>query len=112
METERDDREWEQVDHDPVSGRRIFKADTLHSGGRLGGTYDFKIEADFEVRDETGLVLMRSSGSASGEYWCGVTLTFVDGSDGKQVRLWESDVDDAQIYSVPDRPSERPVLQK
>jgi len=95
---------WEELDHDPVSGRRIFKADEPVSRNGYYGTYDFKVAARFEVRDADGNVLLRSSGSASGEYWCGVFLWFVKGADGRQVRLDESDREEDEFYDVPDVP--------
>lgn len=97
------EKNWKEIDHDPVSDRRIFKADDSDEGKYYGG-YDFKVAADFEVRDANGDVLMTSSGSAKGEYWCGVFLWFVKGSNGRKVRLDESDRDEDEFYDVPDHP--------
>lgn len=108
-------RKWGLQDTDSVSGRQIFKMDVpIESDSRAGsyGTYDFKVQADFEVRDKAGRVLLKTSGSASGEYWCGVFLWFVDGSDGTKVRLEETDQEKDTILLVPDVSDERLGEQK
>lgn len=97
------EKSWKEIDHDPVSDRRIFKADDP-DGDRYYGGHDFRVAADFEVRDANGDVLMKSSGSAKGEYWCGVFLWFVKGSNGRKVRLDESDRAEDEIFDVPDLP--------
>lgn len=103
---------WEELDHDPVSGRRIFSRDVpTHQGGYYG-TYSFKVEKDFQVRSADGTVLRQLSGTARGEYWCGVFLFFVHGADGKQVRLDESDRDEDEIYDVPDTPLPEDKIMK
>lgn len=99
---------WEEIDHDPTSNRRIFKTDDLVEQSGHYGTYDFKAEATFEVRNADGEVLLRTFGSARGEYWCGVFLWFVKGSEGQQVLLDESDNKVDRIIEVPDLPIRTP----
>ena len=99
-------RNWEEVDHDPVSGRRIFKSRDSENC-RYYGDYSFMEAADFEVRCPDGRVLREMSGSAKGEHWCGVFLWFVKGSDGRQVRLDESDREEDEFYDVPDIPLQK-----
>ncbi len=96
---------WEEVDHDRVSGRRIFNRETESGNGGYGG-HHFEVSADFEVRDTNGRILLKKSGSAKGEYWCGVFLWFVEGSEGRQVRLDESDEED-RTFNVPDPPTSK-----
>ncbi|MEM6589568.1 MAG: hypothetical protein AAF641_14065 [Pseudomonadota bacterium] len=98
---------WELLASDAASGRQIYKKDVPPAGTSntsTYGTYDFKVAADFEVRDAEGRVLLTTHGSASGEYYCCVFLWFVDGSDGTQVRLEESNREDHPILDVPDTP--------
>ena len=97
-------RNWEQLDHDPASGRVIFKADEdVHRPGLYRGN-DHIVGAMFEVRTAQGTVLLRTSGTAKGEYWCGVFLWFVKDSNGTQVRLDCSDEEVDDIIDVPDTP--------
>ncbi|MEM1317931.1 MAG: hypothetical protein AAGF29_06680 [Pseudomonadota bacterium] len=98
-------KDWELMATDDVSGRQIFKRDVpVVSLGRPSnyGTYDFRVEAEFEVRDRAGRVLFETSGSASGEYWCGVFLWFVEGTDGTKVRLEESDRAEPLVIDIPE----------
>ncbi|MEM7429083.1 MAG: hypothetical protein AAF441_23595 [Pseudomonadota bacterium] len=95
---------WEEVDHDAASGRRIFKAEEEVAPSGNYGTYQFKTAARFEVRNADGEVLFKTSGSASGEHWCGVFLWFVEGSEGRRVRLDESDTESDEFFDVPDTP--------
>lgn len=97
-------RKWEQIDHDPASGRVIFKADEEVNRPGLYRGNDHVVEAVFEVRTAQGTVLWRTWESAKGEYWCGVFLWFVKGSNGTQVRLDCSDVEVDEIIDVPDTP--------
>lgn len=95
---------WELLDTDESSGRQIFKRDVPRDAGSAQstyGTYDFKVQAEFEVRDPAGNVLLKTSGTAKGEYWCGVFLWFVEGSNGTQVRLEESDSAEKPALNVP-----------
>ncbi len=98
--------DWELMATDAASGRQIFKKDVPNDPGfgADSGTYDFFVSAAFEVRDSNGAVLLKTSGSARGEYWCGVFLWFVEGSDGTRVRIDRSDDEETQILDVPDRP--------
>ncbi|MEM1306557.1 MAG: hypothetical protein AAGG99_03450 [Pseudomonadota bacterium] len=97
------DKPWEEIDHDPVSGRRIFMRETSFGTGGYGG-HDFEISADFEVRDATGRVLLTTCGSAKGEYWCGTRLMFVEGTNGQRVALYESHRTATTSLDVPDGP--------
>lgn len=102
---------WELLDSDAPSGRQIYKQDVppLRASKTSNyGTYDFKVAADFEVRDAQGQVLLTASGAAQGDYWCGVFLWFIKGSHGSQVRLEQSDTEDDIILDVPDDPILRP----
>ncbi len=92
---------WEEIDHDAVSDRRIFKREVEFGNGGYGGQH-FELQAEFEVRDVTGNVLLQTSGAAKGEYWCGTFLWFVPGSDGRRVRLHQSHQDDDVYLDVPD----------
>ncbi|MEL6871981.1 MAG: hypothetical protein AAFO62_04115 [Pseudomonadota bacterium] len=94
---------WEQIDHDPVSDRRIFKREIAFGQGGFGG-HEFELTAEFEVRDGRGRVLARFTESAKGEYWCGAFLWFVKGSDGTRVRLSRSDRREDEVHDVPDTP--------
>lgn len=96
---EADKETWTEIDHDAVSGRRIFKRDTAFGNGGCGG-HHFEVEADFEVREPDGRVAMSTSGRAKGEYWCGTFLWFVKDKGGARVRLYQSDRDD-EHYDVP-----------
>ena len=98
--TDPSERLWEQIDRDVESGRLIFKRETSFGSGGYGGHF-FELSADFEVRDAEGVVLFRTSGSASGEYWCGTFLWFVKGSGGRRVRLYQSDRDEDVFYNLP-----------
>lgn len=95
---------WTHQQTDQSSGRQIFKRDVAPITNTIRHGYDFKVAADFEVRDAQGQVLMSAYGMASGEYWCGVFLWFVKGSSGTQVRLDESDKSEDTILDVPDQP--------
>ncbi len=100
--------QWEEIDHDATSNRRIFKVDEPPSEkSGYYGTYDFDVGARFEVHNESGEVLFKTSGTAKGEYWCGVFLWFVKGSNGRQVRLDEFDSEAGQIFQVPDEPIQK-----
>ncbi|MEM9029295.1 MAG: hypothetical protein AAGC70_13090 [Pseudomonadota bacterium] len=95
---------WEEIDHDSVSDRRIFKREVEFSNGGYGGQH-FELCAEFEVRDAAGNVLLKTSGTAEGEYWCGTFLWFVKGCDGQRVRLYQSHRDDDSYLDVPNAPA-------
>ncbi len=97
-------KEWEEIDHDEVSGRRIFSREVEPVSSGYNGTYDFDIAKDLQVRNADGEVLLQKHGSASGEYWCGVFMFFVKGSEGKKVRVEESDREEDEFFDVPDTP--------
>ncbi|MEM9356471.1 MAG: hypothetical protein AAGB04_09670 [Pseudomonadota bacterium] len=92
---------WEEIDFDTISGRRIFKREVEFGNGGYGGQH-FELSAEFEVRDAAGRVLLQTSGTAKGDYWCGAFLWFVEGSDGRRVRLHQSHQDDDTYLDVPD----------
>jgi hypothetical protein len=96
---------WEDIDHDTASGRRIYKADEDSQRSSNYGTYDFRVTETFEVRNANGPVLLELSGSESGEYWCGLFVWFVEGSEGRRVRLDASDQETDQFFEVPDLPT-------
>ncbi len=91
---------WELLDTDPVSGRQIYKQNDHF---KYEGGHDFRTSENFEVRDANGEMLMRAHGSAEGSYYCHVMLFFVEGSNGTQVRLDESDNMEDGIFDVPDK---------
>ncbi|MEM8973595.1 MAG: hypothetical protein AAGD43_16170 [Pseudomonadota bacterium] len=91
---------WEEIDHDTFSGRRIFKREVEFGNGGYGGQH-FELQAEFEVRDAADRVLLKTSGTAKGDYWCGAFLWFVDGSNGQRVRLYQSHRDDDTYLDVP-----------
>lgn len=95
---------WQEEEKDDASGRTIFAREVPH--GREGnyGTHDFAMQREFQVRAANGEVLLQKSGSTEGEYWCGVFLFFVEGTDGKRVRLDESDKPEDSFFDVPDTP--------
>ncbi|MEO0342705.1 MAG: hypothetical protein AAF198_04645 [Pseudomonadota bacterium] len=99
-------KDWEEIDSDPQTGRRIFKRETDFSGGND----EYKVEAEFEVRNAVGDVLYRTAGTGKGERWAGTFLYFAtnDGEirDGTRLRLMQSSYDDAFF----DLPKDAPPL--
>lgn len=95
---------WQEEEKDAASGRKIFAREVVEGRKGDSGTYDFSMEREFQVRSERGEVLLQKSGSSNGEYWCGVFLFFVDGSDGRRVRLDESNKEKDEFFDVPDTP--------
>ncbi|GAA6179971.1 hypothetical protein NBRC116594_14090 [Shimia sp. NS0008-38b] len=96
--------DWQEEEKDSVSGRIIFARDIPRKRQGTYGTHDFATAREFQVRSKAGDVLFQVSGSAEGEYWCGVFLFFVEGSEGRQVKLDESDVPENKIFDVPETP--------
>ncbi|MEM1159648.1 MAG: hypothetical protein AAGJ28_01835 [Pseudomonadota bacterium] len=96
--------DWQKEAVDAASGRTIYAREVPHARQGNYGTYDFAIAREFQVRSATGEVLFQTSGSAEGEYWCGVFLFFVDGAEGAKVRLEISEEPEDQIFDVPDTP--------
>ncbi len=94
------EKQWELVETDPISGRQIFK---LNDRSYSDGGHDFGVSESFEVRDASGALLMRAHGSAMGSHYCHVMLFFVEGTNGTQVRLDESDNMKDGIFDVPDK---------
>lgn len=106
------DIDWKELDHDPVSGRKIFEApDKLLGTNSPMGGHSRSIAKQFEVCNPKGEVLLKAFGDARGEYWAGVSLFFVKGTDGKRVRLDEPDSED-KFCDVPDTPSDPPAVLK
>lgn len=98
------DQEWQIEEQDEASGRAICAREIQYHRQGITGTYDFSISREFQVRNQSGDVLLQVSGSAKGEYWCGVFLFFLEGSNGKRVRLVESDRPENTFLDVPDTP--------
>ncbi|WP_157063821.1 hypothetical protein [Phaeobacter sp. 11ANDIMAR09] len=97
-------KDWQQEEQDTSSGRKIFAREIPRELSGNYGTYDFSLSREFQVRTSDGEILLQVSGSAKGEYWCGVFLFFVDGSEGAKVRLEESNKDENTFLDVPDTP--------
>lgn len=95
---------WIKEATDSVSGRTIYGREVKTGSHGNYGTNSFRIEREFQVRDPSGRVLLQTSGTASGEYWCGVFLFFVVETDGAIVRLQQSDKPDDVQFDVPDIP--------
>ena len=95
--------QWEEIDRDSKSGRRIFKREVNFGDGGYGGQY-FELRADFEVRDAEGRVLLKTDGTAKGDYWCGTFLWFVQDTGGQRVRLYQSDTVSDVFFDVPEAP--------
>jgi len=95
---------WEAEEKDIASGRQIFARQVPHNRKGNYGTHDFAIAREFQVRTENGEVLLQTSGSAKGEYWCGAFLFFIEGSEGTEVRLEETDRNENTFLDVPDMP--------
>lgn len=100
---------WKELDHDPISGCKIYAADGSADPKNPLSRFNATVEEQFEVRNAKEEVLLRAFGSANGEHWAGVFLFFVEGSDGKRVRLDQSDKDDI-FYDVPNEPSDPPAI--
>ncbi|MEM7438244.1 MAG: hypothetical protein AAF393_01500 [Pseudomonadota bacterium] len=98
------DDSWKEEERDAASGRTIYARNVPRDLHGNYGTYDFAMAREFQVRSPDGDVLLQQSGSAKGEYWCGVFLFFVDGSEGTRVRLEESDRPEDQFFNVPEKP--------
>lgn len=96
--------DWQEEEKDTASGRVIYAREVPHGLQGNYGTYDFALAREFQVRSPSGEVLLQTSGSAQGEYWCGVFLFFIDGSKGTKVRLEESDRQENTILEVSDMP--------
>lgn len=106
------DNPWCERHSDPVSRRSIWSArdveDEPHNAFKK---HDTSTSTKFQVRSETGEVLLRAFGESLGEYGTGMDLYFVEGSDGKRVRLDQSN-GKGIFCDVPDAPSDPPVLLK
>ncbi|MEM9716359.1 MAG: hypothetical protein AAF826_07570 [Pseudomonadota bacterium] len=93
-------KDWEEIDFDPETERRIFKRET----GFSGRSDDYKVDAEFQVRNAAGEVLYRKSGRGKGERWAGTFLFFVrnddDTKDGTRLQLMQSSYDD-ECFELP-----------
>ena len=95
---------WENECKDNDSGRTIYARNMPLTSNANTGTYDFALVREFQVRSPKNDVLLQVVGSSKGEYWCGVFLFFIDGTNGTKVRLEESDKLENTYFDVPNKP--------